>query len=153
MLKLNELHPVDGAVKKKKRVGRGNGSGLGKTAGRGHNGARSRSGYTQKPYFEGGQLPIIKRLPKRGFTSPFKKSYQVVNLTDIERVATATGLTEFTLESMVGCGLVKNEKKLVKILGEGTLSTSVTVLADAFSKSAQEKISKAGGKAEVVDRA
>ncbi|MGM0443052.1 MAG: 50S ribosomal protein L15 [Fibrobacterota bacterium] len=152
-MKLNDLKPAEGAVKKKRRIGRGNGSGYGKTAGRGHNGARSRSGFTNKPYFEGGQLPITKRLPKRGFNNPFKTRYQLVNLADLERVAGATGVTEFTLDQLVSTGLVKSAKKPVKVLGNGEIKSAVTITAHKFSKSAEKKIAEAGGKAEVTDRA
>ncbi|MGM0461951.1 MAG: 50S ribosomal protein L15 [Fibrobacterota bacterium] len=151
---LNELTPAEGSVKKAKRVGRGNGSGLGKTAGRGHNGARSRSGYTHKPYFEGGQLPIIKRLPKRGFTNPFKKEFQIVNLPDLENAAAKDpSMVDFDPSGMAAAGLIKHENKPVKILGRGDIASAVTVKADAFSKSAEEKITKAGGKVEVLNRA
>ena len=133
------------ANEKRKRVGRGMGSGMGKTSTRGHKGQRSRSGSRMMRGFEGGQMPLHRRLPKRGFTNIFKKEYAVVNL---DRIA-ALGESTVTLELLRKAGLA-GKRDLVKVLGDGELKAAVTVQAHKFSKSAQEKISKAGGKIEVV---
>lgn len=151
MLNLNDLKPAKGATHHKHRVGRGSGSGWGKTSGRGSNGAKSRSGYSEKDYFEGGQLPLIRRLPKRGFTNIFKKYFQVVNLSDIEENAKAGDVVDAAFLKMKG--LIHDERELVKVLGNGEFTKSVTIKANAFSKSAEEKIAKANGKMEVVARA
>lgn len=146
-MKIQEIHASAGAHKRKKIVGRGSGSGHGKTSCRGQKGQGSRSGAKKKPGFEGGQMPLIRRVPKRGFTNPFKKQIQVVNLQD---------LNIFSENEVVNCdllkskNLIKNKKISVKILGNGDVKKPLTVQADAFSKSAQEKISKAGGKAEII---
>jgi len=150
MLNLNDLKPARGATGKKHRVGRGSGSGWGKTAGRGSNGAKSRSGYSEKTYFEGGQLPLIRRLPKRGFTNVFKKVYQVVNLSDIEAVAKNGDVID--VEYLYNAKKIYNREEMVKVLGNGEITKSVTIKADAFSKTAEEKIAKAKGKTEVVTR-
>ncbi len=142
---LSTLRPPKGATANRKRVGRGMGSGMGKTSTRGHKGQRSRSGSRMMRGFEGGQMPLHRRLPKRGFTNIFRTEYQVVNL---DRLA-ALGETNITPELMVKNGLAgKND--LIKILGDGELKSALTVQAHKFSKSAQEKITKAGGKAELV---
>ena len=142
---LSTLRPPKGATANKKRVGRGMGSGMGKTSTRGHKGQRSRSGSRMMRGFEGGQMPLHRRLPKRGFTNIFRTEYQVVNL---ERLV-ELGESNITPELLVKRGLAgKNE--LIKVLGDGELKSALTVLAHKFSKSAQEKIVKAGGKAEVV---
>ncbi len=133
------------ANEKPKRIGRGMGSGMGKTATRGHKGQGSRSGTRLMRGFEGGQMPLHRRLPKRGFTNIFRQEYAVVNL---EKLA-ALGETNITLDLLRSRGLVKGEG-LVKILGDGDLKAAITVQAHKFSKSAQEKISRAGGKAEVI---
>ncbi len=134
------------ASEKRKRVGRGMGSGMGKTATRGNKGQRSRSGSRLMRGFEGGQMPLHRRLPKRGFTNIFRQEYAVVNL---ERLA---GLGESTITPgvLAKAGLIKRAEQLVKILGDGELSSALTVHAHKFSKSAQEKITKAGGKVEVL---
>lgn len=142
---LSTLRPPKGATANRKRVGRGMGSGMGKTSTRGHKGQRSRSGSRMMRGFEGGQMPLHRRLPKRGFTNIFRIEYQVVNL---DRLATL-GETNITPEVIVKHGLAgKND--LIKILGDGELKSALTVQAHKFSKSAQEKIAKAGGKAEVI---
>ena len=145
-MKLNELRPAMGATKTRKRIGRGMGSGMGKTSTRGHKGQRSRSGSRMMRGFEGGQMPLHRRLPKRGFTNIFKIEYEVVNL---GRLA-GLGLGEITPEVLRKAGVVSSKKSLVKVLGQGELSSAITVHAHKFSKSAQEKIEKAGGKVEVV---
>ncbi len=131
---------------KRKRVGRGMGSGMGKTATRGNKGQRSRSGSRMMRGFEGGQMPLHRRLPKRGFTNIFRQEYAVVNL---ERLA-GLGESTITPEVLAKAGIIKRAEQLVKILGEGELSSPLTVHAHKFSKSAQEKIAKAGGKVEVL---
>lgn len=142
MLRLNNLSPTAGARKAKKRVGRGHGSGLGKTAGRGHKGARSRSGYTAKPGFEGGQMPLHRRLPKRGFTNIFKAEYAIVSLTDLDRFDTGAVVNR---EALLTAGLIKKKDTLVKILANGEITKAVTVEVDKVSKSARDKIVAAGG--------
>lgn len=144
-MKLHELTPAKGSKRNRKRIGRGPGSGLGKTAGRGHNGQRSRSGYSQRIGFEGGQMPLTRRVPKRGFTNIFRVSYQVVNL---ERLADLEG--EVTPEALQEMGMVKAGKP-IKILGQGELSNAIEVKAHKFSASAKAKIEAAGGTCEVID--
>jgi len=134
------------ASEKRKRVGRGMGSGMGKTATRGNKGQRSRSGSRLMRGFEGGQMPLHRRLPKRGFTNIFRQEYAVVNL---EKLA-GLGESTITPDVLVKAGLIKRAEQLVKILGEGEVSSALTVQAHKFSKSAQEKITKAGGKFEVL---
>jgi large subunit ribosomal protein L15 len=147
----NELHnlkPAAGATKKRKRVGRGPGSGNGKTAGRGHKGQRSRSGYSRRYGFEGGQMPLVRRIPKRGFTNIFRVGYQVVNLRDLDRVF-ADGDT-VTVESLTENGLIRGDTKPVKVLAAGELGKKLTVRAHAFSKNAKASIEAAGGSCEEV---
>ncbi|MDR0303728.1 MAG: 50S ribosomal protein L15 [Chitinispirillales bacterium] len=151
MLKLNDLKPANGATHHKHRVGRGSGSGWGATSGRGNNGAKQRSGYSQKDYFEGGQLPLIRRLPKRGFTNIFKKYYQVVNISDIEAIAKNGDIVD--VEFLYSAGRIHSKEEMVKVLGNGEITKSVTVKVDAFSTSAEDKIAKANGKTEVLNRA
>jgi large subunit ribosomal protein L15 len=141
-MELSNLKPKKGARHAKKRLGRGPGSGHGKTAGRGEKGQKSRSGYSGKRGFEGGQMPLHRRLPKRGFTNIFKKDYAVVNVSDLERFDTGASVDENTLRQV---GLVKGSHDGVKILGDGELSKKLTVSATKFSKSARETIEKAGG--------
>jgi large subunit ribosomal protein L15 len=144
MITLDNLKPGEGAVKKRKRIGRGPGSGYGKTAGRGEKGQKSRSGYSRKRGFEGGQMPLTRRIPKRGFTNIFKTLYHIVNLDVIER----TGLNEVKYEDFFEKKLVRaNNAKgpKIKILGNGSLKRKVHIHAHKFSKSAVEKIKKAGG--------
>ncbi|CAM2006537.1 50S ribosomal protein L15 [Acanthopleuribacter pedis] len=146
-MKLNELRPNDGATRNKKRVGRGPGSGNGKTAGRGHKGQKSRSGYSRKRGFEGGQMPLQRRLPKRGFKNIFRKEWVVLNVSMFEN----RDVSEVTLEDYRKLGLIKNTRDGVKILGDGELTKAITFHAHKFSKSAQEKIEKAGGKCVVIE--
>jgi large subunit ribosomal protein L15 len=150
MLKLNEIKPAIGSNKKVRRIGRGQGSGKGHTAGKGNNGDRSRSGSVTKPYFEGGQTPLTRRLPKRGFHSPFKTIYQIINVRDLESLE--VGGKEITAEVLFEHGLIKNADRPLKILGEGELTKPLIIKASSFSKSAKEKIEKAKGKAEVKAR-
>ena len=142
-MKLSSLTPVPGSIKNRKRVGRGHGSGLGKSAGRGDKGAGQRSGFKRRPWFEGGQMPLARRLPKRGFTNLFKKEFQVVNLGAIA----ALGLDTINHQVLSKHGLVRSALKPVKILGDGELKSKLNVTATAFSNSAKEKIEKAGGTA------
>ena len=141
-MELNNLKPKKGARHAKKRVGRGPGSGHGKTSGRGEKGQKSRSGYSRMLGFEGGQMPLHRRLPKRGFTNIFKKDYVVVNVSDLERFDNGATVDEAALRQV---GLVKGQHDGVKILGDGELSKKLTVSATKFSKSAKEIIEKAGG--------
>ena len=147
-MELNDLHPAPGAKRPRTRVGRGPGSGNGKTAGRGHKGQKSRSGYSRRYGFEGGQMPLVRRIPKRGFTNIFRVEFQVVNLRDLERVF-ADGDT-VSPEEMIDKGLVRGGKRLVKVLADGELSKKLTVRAHKFSASARVGIEKAGGSCEVV---
>jgi large subunit ribosomal protein L15 len=143
---LSNLKPPAGAVKKKRRLGRGPGSGHGKTAGRGHKGQKSRSGASIPARFEGGQMPIHRRLPKRGFTNIFRVEYTLVKVGDLARFDAGTVVdTAKFLES----GLLRNPKSMVKVLSDGELSVALTVKADKFSKAAQEKITAAGGTVEI----
>ncbi len=142
-MKLSSLTPVPGSIKNRKRVGRGHGSGLGKSAGRGDKGAGQRSGFKRRPWFEGGQMSLARRLPKRGFTNLFKKEFQVVNLDAIDTL----GLVTINSQVLAKHGLVRSALKPVKILGDGELKSKLNVTATAFSNSAKEKIEKAGGTA------
>jgi large subunit ribosomal protein L15 len=147
----NELHnlkPAAGATKKRKRVGRGPGSGTGKTAGRGHKGQKSRSGYSRRYGFEGGQMPLVRRIPKRGFTNIFRVGFQVVNLRDLEKHF-SDGDT-VTVESLTEKGLIRGGKQPVKVLAAGELAKKLSVQVHAFSKNAQASIEAAGGSCEVV---
>ena len=147
-MKIQDIMPGAGSTKKSKRVGRGMGSGHGKTSTKGHKGQKARSGGTKGPSFEGGQTPLQRRLPKRGFSNyPFKVEYAVLNLSDLDRL---TGVDVITPEILLEKNMVKNPKFGIKILGGGTISRPVTVEAHAFSDSAVEKIKAAGGKAEVI---
>jgi large subunit ribosomal protein L15 len=141
-MELNNLKPKKGARHAKKRIGRGPGSGHGKTAGRGEKGQKSRSGFSRQVGFEGGQMPLHRRLPKRGFTNIFKKEYAVVNVRDLERFDNGATIDEATLR---GVGLVKGQVDGVKVLGNGELTKKLTVSATKFSKTAKETIEKAGG--------
>ena len=147
---LSNLRAPKKANTGKKRVGRGMGSGMGKTSSRGHKGQRSRSGSHMMRGFEGGQMPLHRRLPKRGFTNIFRTEYSVVNLSRIAELHEELGNAELTLETYAAKGLLKKRHGLVKVLGDGELGVAVTVHAHKFSKSAQEKIEKAGGKAVLV---
>ncbi len=144
---LSNLKPAIGSTKNRKRIGRGAGSGTGKTAGKGHKGQKARSGGSIKPGVEGGQMPLQRRLPKRGFTPLSKKVYALVNLRDLD-VFEAGMVVD--LAALGKAGLVSNVLDGIKILGDGDLSKALTVQAHKFSKSAQEKIEAAGGKAEVI---
>jgi large subunit ribosomal protein L15 len=151
-MSLNNLRPPKGAKQTKIRRGRGKGSGLGKTAGRGHKGAQSRSGYKSKRGFEGGQMPLHRRVPKRGFHNPFRTEYVVINL-DVLGAAFEAGAT-VTPDLLRERGLVSSShRKPVKVLGRGELSVALTVQADKFSGKAAEKIAAAGGKAETLGAA
>jgi large subunit ribosomal protein L15 len=144
---LSSLRPAPGARQPRKRVGRGTGSGLGKTAGRGHKGRKSRSGGNSPPGYEGGQMPLQRRLPKRGFTNPFRREYEVVNLAALGRFAAGSVVD---LEALAVAGLAGKHGKRVKILGKGALDHALTVKAHAFSESARAAIEAKGGTAEVV---
>ena len=146
-MKLHELKAAPGSSRAKKRRGRGTGTGLGKTSGRGMNGQNSRSGGGVRLGFEGGQMPLYRRIPKRGFTNIFGTVYETVNVDDLNGFDAGVVVTP---EALVALGLVKQVKDGVKILGDGTLEKNLTVRAHKFSKSAVEKIESAGGKAEVI---
>jgi large subunit ribosomal protein L15 len=146
-MKLHELKPAPGSRFPRKRVGRGIASGTGKTAGRGHKGQNSRSGGGVRPGFEGGQNPLYRRLPKRGFTNRSRKEYAVVNL---EQLNDFSAGTEVTPEVLIEAGLVRNRKSSIKILGNGELTVQLTVKANKFSQTAVDKIQAAGGKSEVI---
>lgn len=147
-MKLHDLHPVAGSRPAPVRKGRGPGSGLGKTAGRGHKGQKARAGGGKGPYFEGGQTPLQRRMPKRGFTNIFKKEYVIINVKQLEDRFTAG--TVVTPELLVESGLVKNVRDGIRILGNGEISKALTVKAHGFSKTAVEKITAAGGQVEVI---
>jgi large subunit ribosomal protein L15 len=149
-MKLHDLAPAKGSKKARKRVGRGPGSGLGKTAGRGHKGQKSRSGFRRRPGFEGGQMPLVRRVPKRGFTNIFRTEYAVINVDDLAVLA-EEGVTEVSPEVLADAGLVRRGK-LLKVLGDGELSASLKVAANAFSKSARSKIEAAGGTCEELPK-
>lgn len=143
-MKLNTLKPAAGSVKTNRRLGRGAGSGLGGTSTRGHKGAKARSGYKRKIGFEGGQMPLQRRVPKFGFKNINRVEYKAVNLSDIQALATAQNLEKIGVADMVAAGLA-SKKDLVKVLGNGTLTSKVDVEAHAFSKSAEAAIEAAGG--------
>ena len=144
MLKLNTLAPSEGARKNKKRVGRGPGSGSGKTAARGHKGARSRTGYSAKPGFEGGQMPLHRRLPKRGFTNIFKSEWTIVTLDDLDRFEAGTLVDR---QALVEAGVVKKDG-LIKVLANGDVTKAISVKVDKVSQGARERILAAGGQIE-----
>jgi len=146
-MKLHELKPPAGSRKRRKIVGRGPGSGHGQTSGRGEKGQKARSGGSSRPWFEGGQLPLHRRVPKRGFTNIFRKEYTILNVKDLERFEAGAAVTPASLRE---AGLVRTADTPVKILGEGSLSKALTVSAHRFSKSAAEKIRAAGGSLEVI---
>jgi large subunit ribosomal protein L15 len=147
-MSLNNLRPPKGAKQERTRVGRGKGSGLGKTAGRGHKGAQSRSGYHSKRGFEGGQMPLHRRVPKRGFTNIFRTEYDVVNLDQLEKLFDQ-GAT-VTVEALRERGIVSSRTALVKVLARGEVTKALTVQAHKFSGKAAEKLAAAGGKAESI---
>ena len=140
-MKLDSLVPIKGSVKSRKRRGRGHGSGLGKSAGRGDKGAAQRSGFKKRPWFEGGQMSLARRLPMRGFTNNFKKEFQIVNIDKISSL----GLDNVDAKILFDNGLIRSAYKPVKILGNGDISLKTNITATAFSKTAKEKIEKAGG--------
>ena len=146
-MKLHELSPAPGSRKERKRVGRGTSSGMGKTSGRGHKGQNARSGGGVRPGFEGGQNPLFRRLPKRGFTNINRKEYAIVNLDTLNRFEDGA---EVTAALLLETGLVSNEKAGIKVLGNGTLNKKLTVKAHKFSASAKEAIENAGGTTEVI---
>ena len=146
-MKLHDLKPAVGATTAPKRLGRGTGSGLGKTSGKGHKGAKARSGGGKRPGFEGGQMPLTMRLPKRGFTTIFRKELVAINVDRLEIFEDGMVVTPVEL---IQYGIIKNVEDGVKILGNGELTKKLTVQANKFSASAKEKIEAAGGKAEVI---
>ena len=146
-MKLHDLKPAVGATTAPKRLGRGTGSGLCKTSGKGHKGAKARSGGGKRPGFEGGQMPLTMRLPKRGFTNIFRKEYVAVNIDRLEMFEDGAVVTPVTL---IEYGIIKNVQDGVKILGNGEITKKLTVQANKFSESAKQKIEAAGGKAEVI---
>ena len=148
-MELSNLQPAVGSNKKGKRIGRGAGSGKGGTSTRGHKGAKSRSGYKTKVGFEGGQMPLQRRLPKFGFKNHFRVEYKAINLSVIDEVAVAAGLDKVTVADLLSAGKVR-KNQLVKVLGEGTLSKKIDVVANAFSRSAEEAIVAAGGTVEKI---
>lgn len=142
MIRLNNLTPSEGSRSQKKRVGRGPGSGRGKTATRGHKGARSRSGYTNKPGFEGGQMPLHRRLPKRGFTNVFKKEYAIVSLAALDTFENGATVDR---NALVEAGMISDKDTLVKVLANGEITKSITLDVDKVSSGAKAKIEAAGG--------
>ena len=148
-MKLHTLKPAEGSTKKRKRVGRGEGSGHGGTSTRGMNGAKSRSGYSRKLGFEGGQMPIQRRLPKYGFNNPGRIEYKAINLSVLQALSEKKGLTDINIDTLIENGLVSS-KDLVKILGNGELTAKLNVTANAFSKSAVAKIEAAQGTVSVI---
>lgn len=148
-MKLNELKPAPGSKKTRKRVGRGESSGLGKTCGKGSNGQKSRSGASIPAGFEGGQMPLIKRVPKRGFSNyPFKKEYALINVMDLEELF--DNGTEITAELLLESGVIKKVLDGIKVLGDGDITKKFTVKVQKISESAKNKIEAAGGKVEVI---
>jgi len=141
-MKLGDLKPAAGSTKRRKRIGRGNASGWGRNAGRGEKGYGSRSGSKSAGLFEGGQMPLHRRLPKRGFTNHFRKVYEILNLRDLARVEAS--VIDATV--LVEAGLINKTDSLIKVLGDGELDRAVEITVDAFSKTAEEKITAAGGK-------
>ena len=146
-MKLFELSPAPGSTKERKRVGRGHATGNGKTAGKGHKGQKARSGGGVRPGFEGGQMPLYRRLPKRGFTNIFAAKYTEINVSDLERFEDGT---EVTAELLLEAGVISKANDGIVILGRGELTKKLTVKAKRFSKTATEKITAKGGKAEVI---
>ena len=147
-MKLHELSPAPGSTKERKRIGRGAGSGQGKTAGKGHKGQKARAGRGMRPGFEGGQMPLQRRLPKRGFNNIFRIEMAIVNVAALDKAFEAGEVV--TVDALIEKGLVKKVLGGVKVLGNGELSKALTVQANAFSDSAKQKIEAAGGKAEVI---
>ncbi len=149
MITLSNLSPNKGARRARKRIGRGPGSGHGKTAGRGHKGAKSRSGYGRKPGFEGGQMPLQRRLPKRGFYNNFSTEYSIVSLSQLELLADEK---DISAETLVAAGMVK-KNMLVKVLANGEISKAVNITVDKISKNAQSMIEKVGGTVKLIEKA
>ena len=145
-MNLNNIRPAAGSTHSTKRIGRGQGSGKGGTAGKGHNGQQARAGYSQKIGFEGGQMPLQRRLPKFGFTNINRKEYRAINVDTLQILADTKNITEITREILIENGLAK-KSEMVKIMGRGELKTGVSISAHKFTKSAEEAISKAGGTA------
>lgn len=145
-MNLNNIKPATGSTHSSKRIGRGQGSGKGGTAGKGHNGQQARAGYSRKIGFEGGQMPLQRRLPKFGFTNINRKEYRGINIDTLQILAETKNITEFNQDVLVQNGLAK-KNEIVKIMGRGELKTGVSVTAHKFTKSAEEAIAKAGGKA------
>ena len=141
-MKLDSLKPSEGSKKNRKRIGRGHGTGLGKTSGRGHKGAGQRSGNKKRPWFEGGQMPLARRLPRRGFTNIFKEKFQIVNISDLVKIEKKSDIDAIVLEEN---GFIRSSLKPVKVLGEGDIDKKINVIASCFSESAKNKIEKAGG--------
>ena len=146
-MRLHDLQPAPGSQTRAKRLGRGTGSGLGKTSGKGHKGAKARSGGGKAPGFEGGQMPLMRRIPKSGFKNPFRKEYAIVNVSALEQFDNGTTVT---IDLLRAAGLVNAVKDGVKLLGNGDLTRKLTVQVNRFTGSAKEKIEKDGGKAEEV---
>ncbi len=147
-MKLHELSPAAGSTKERKRIGRGTSSGQGKTAGKGHKGQKARAGRGMRPGFEGGQMPLQRRLPKRGFNNIFRKEWAIVNLAALDKCF--NNGDEVTVEALIEKGLVKKALDGVKVLGNGEISKKLTVKVNAYSETAKSKIEAAGGKAEVI---
>ena len=146
-MKLHELTATPGSVQGAKRIGRGHGSGWGKTAGKGHKGQKARAGHGMRPGFEGGQMPLQRRIPKRGFNNIFAEEVIAVNLASFERFENNAVVD---VQALVDAGIIKNAKAAVKVLANGNLTKSLTIKANAFSEAAKQKIEAAGGKAEVI---
>jgi len=146
-MKLHELRPPKGVRKSPKRVGHGHGSGWGKTAGRGTKGQNARSGGSVRPGFEGGQMPLQRRLPKRGFTNIFKKEYSIINIRDLARFESGTEVDE---DALIKAGLIRRRHKEIKLLGHGEIDYPLTIKVNRCSRSAQEKIEAAGGRVEII---
>lgn len=146
-MRLNDLSPANGSRKRKKRIGRGPGSGHGGTATKGHKGQKARSGASIRPGFEGGQMPLHRRIPKRGFNNIFKKEYEVINVKDLERFKSEPSVDGIVLKNS---GLIKCEKNLVKLLGDGEISFPIRIKVNGATKTAKEKIEAAGGSIELV---
>ncbi len=149
-MKLNNLKPAEGSTHYRRRIGRGQGSGLGGTSTRGHKGAKARSGYSRKIGFEGGQMPLQRRLPKGGFKNINHVEYLAVNLSTLERLAQEKGLTQIGIDQLMEAGIVNGRGVKVKILGRGNITQSISVEAHAFSKTATEAITAAGGNTTII---
>tara|TARA_B100000003_G_C10876982_1_gene349608 strand:- start:115 stop:555 length:441 start_codon:yes stop_codon:yes gene_type:complete len=141
-VRLNSLNPTKGSTKNKKRIGRGHGSGVGKTSGRGHKGSGQRSGNKKRPWFEGGQMPLARRLPRRGFNNVFKEKFQIVNICDIVKIQKVSKIDPIVLNKN---GLIRSALKPVKILGKGEIDIKISITASSFSETAKNKIENAGG--------